>query len=98
MGATAEADFEGDGTQWLGQRFDDAGRAEVRIDDKVVDVVDQYGPGRGLPFDWKRVGLGRGHHVLRITLTPKKSPESKDRYINLSGFEIVDTPAASQSQ
>ena len=52
VGATAEYTFEGSGIRWRGFKFDDAGRAEVLLDDKLVAVVDQYGPGRNLPFDW----------------------------------------------
>jgi len=79
----------GTGIRWLGYRFDDAGRAEARIDGKVVAVVDQYDPGRGLSFDWKIDGLSRGRHTIEITLLPEHSPASKDRFINIAGFEIL---------
>ena len=52
VGATVECKFQGTGVRWLGFRFDDAGKAEVSIDGKVVATVDQYGPGRDLPFEW----------------------------------------------
>ena len=57
VGAIAEGQFEGTGVRWLGRRFDDAGTAEVSIDDRVVATVDQYGPGRDLSFDWPHRGL-----------------------------------------
>ena len=41
---------------WAGAS-DDAGTAEVAIDDKIVGIVHQHGPGRDLPFDWSHQGL-----------------------------------------
>ena len=87
VGSTAEAEFEGTGVKWLGFRFDDAGIAEVQIDGKRVAMVDQYGPGRDLPFDWHTDGLAPGKHKIVITLTDGKNPASKDRFINVGGFE-----------
>jgi hypothetical protein len=90
IGATAECAFEGTGVRWLGYRFDDAGRAEVQIDGKVVGVVDQYGPGRDLPFDWAQRGLPPGTHTLHLRLLPEKSEASRDRFLNVAGFEPTD--------
>jgi len=90
VGGAAECEFEGRGVRWLGWRFDDGGRAEVTIDGQAVGVVDQYGPGRELPFDWTYRGLGPGRHLLRLSLLPDKDEHSKDRYLNLRGFEVLD--------
>ncbi len=87
VGAICEGTFEGTGVRWLGYRFDDAGQADVAIDDKKIATVDQYGPGRDLPFDWTHVGLGRGKHTIRITIVASKSRASKDHFINVAGFE-----------
>lgn len=91
VGATAEYTFHGTAIRWLGSKFDDAGRAEVAIDDKPVAVVDQYGPGRNLPFDWSVKNLAPGKHTIRIKILAEKSPQSKGRFINIAGFE---TPRA----
>jgi len=40
-GAWVECVFQGTGIRWLGQRFDDAGLAEIRIDGQVAAEVDQ---------------------------------------------------------
>jgi DUF1680 family protein len=90
VGATVECTFEGPGIRWLGSRFDDAGQAEVAIDDKEIGVVDQYGPGRNLPFTWSRTGLAPGRHTIRLNVLEKKNPKSKDRFINVAGFEVLD--------
>jgi DUF1680 family protein len=89
IGAMAEYTFEGTGIRWRGWKYDDAGHAEVRIDGKVVAEVDQYGPGRELPFDWKIEGLPFGKHTIKITVLPNKTEASKDHYLNVAGFEII---------
>ena len=81
--------FEGAGIRWLGYRFDDAGWAEVQIDSNVVATVDQYGPGRDLPFDWSWRNLAPGPHTLRLRLLPEKTDASKDHYLNVAGFELL---------
>jgi hypothetical protein len=48
-----------------------------------------YGAGRGLPFDWRHEGLAPGKHTIKITLLPDNTPESKDHYSNVIGFEIL---------
>jgi hypothetical protein len=90
VGASAECTFEGTAIRWLGYRFDDAGQAEVSIDGKVVGRASQYGPGRNLPFDWSRRNLKPGRHTIRISLLEDKVPRSRDRYINVAGFEVLE--------
>jgi hypothetical protein len=89
VGATAECQFEGTGVRWLGRRFNDAGRAEISIDGQVVGTVDQFGPGRDLPFDWSHGGLAPGRHTIQLRLLPDKPEKSSDRYLNLIGFESL---------
>jgi hypothetical protein len=89
IGAAAQCEFEGTGVRWLGRRFNDAGQAEVTIDGKVVGLVDQYGPGRDLPFEWSQRGLAPGRHTIRLRLLPDHPEKSTDRYLNVMGFEIL---------
>ena len=90
IGAMAGCEFEGSGIRWLGRRFDDGGRAEITIDGQVIGVVDQYGPGRDLPFDWSHSGLAPGRHTIKLRLLPEIPEKSKDRYLNVIGFEALD--------
>ena len=92
VGASVEYRFQGTGVRWLGSRFDDAGKAEVSIDGKVVATVDQYGPGRDLPFQWSHRNLKPGPHSIRLRLLEAKSPQSKDRFINVAAFEALNEP------
>jgi uncharacterized protein len=89
VGATAEYKFEGTGIRWEGFKFDDGGRSEVSIDGKVVAVVDQYGPGRELPFLWTSPKLKRGKHTIRLKVLEENTPPSKDRFVNIAGFEVL---------
>lgn len=87
-GAMAQVEFTGVGIRWLGYAFDDAGIAEVAIDGAIVGRVDQFGPGRDLPFDWRHRGLTEGRHVLRIRLLGERHASSKGCYLNVAGFEV----------
>jgi hypothetical protein len=88
-GAFVEWVFQGTGVRWLGYRFDDAGIAEVRIDGEVVAEVDQYGPGRKLPFAWESGPLPAGTHRIRVTALGRKNPQSTGTHINVIGFEAL---------
>jgi hypothetical protein len=89
IGATAEYTFEGTGIKWLGNKFDDGGRAKVTIDGGEIGIVDMYGPGRDLPFAWSYTNLKRGKHTIKILLLPDKTQESKGTYLNVAGFEVI---------
>jgi uncharacterized protein len=89
VGSSVACNFEGTGVRWLGFRFDDAGKAEVSIDGKIVATMDQYGPGRNLPFAWSHKDLTPGPHSIRLRLLDEKLPQSKDRFINVAGFEAI---------
>jgi len=87
--ATAVYSFEGTGIRWLGCKYDDGGMVEAKLDDQVVEVVDQYGPGRDLPFCWERRGLAPGKHSIKLTVLGRKAPESKGVIVNLAAFEVL---------
>ncbi len=88
-GASVAFEFQGTGVRWIGFRFDDAGIAEVRIDDRMVAQVDQNGPRRDEPFEWRKEGLPAGVHRLTIIITETKAAASKGRFINITGFEVM---------
>ena len=87
--ASVECVFTGCGIQWTGGRYDDAGKAEVSIDGKVVAVVDQYGPGRGLPFAWKSPGLVLGNHRIRLRVLSEKNTSSKGAFVNVRSLDPI---------
>jgi hypothetical protein len=86
-GATAEFTLEGSGVRILGYYFDDAGRAEIRIDGVVAGVIDQYKPVRGEKTRWDFTGLRAGRHEVKLTVLPGPNPKSRGNWVNLAGFE-----------
>jgi len=89
VGAWCEGQFEGTGFRLIGWAYDDGGHAEVKVDGKVVGTIDQYGAGRDLPFDYRITGLAPGKHTVRITILTEKDDASKDRFINVGGFQEI---------
>lgn len=88
-GAYCEGNFTGTGIRLLGYLYEDAGHAEVRIDDKLVGIIDEYDPKRDVPQHWDYAGLSPGKHVLRVTVLPDKSPQSSNIFINVAGLEAI---------
>jgi hypothetical protein len=89
VAAYVERIFTGTSIRWLGRKFDDAGKCEVSIDGKTVATVDQYDPVRDTPFSYEIRDLSPGRHTIRLTLLTDKNPASKDRFANVTGFDIV---------
>lgn len=93
-GAYVEATFTGSRIRWVGRQFDDAGKCEVSIDGKVIATVDQYQPARDVPFRYESAHLPAGKHTIRLTVQPEKNQASKNRYVNIAGFDVVCSPAS----
>ena len=84
-----EHTFTGSGVRWVGRKYDDAGQCELTIDGKKGATVDQYDPVRDTPFRYELRDLPAGQHTIRLTLLPDKNPASKNRYANVTGFDVV---------
>jgi hypothetical protein len=89
VGAYVEHTFTGTSIRWLGRKFDDAGKCEVSIDGNTVGTVDQYNPVRDTPFRYEIRDLPAGQHTIRLTLLAEKNSASKNRFANITGFDIV---------
>ena len=83
IGATVECQFEGNGIEWHGFLFPDAGVASVTMDGVRAEEVDQYGPEPKSPFVWKSKKLPDGRHTIRIEVLDKRNPKSSGNYVNL---------------
>jgi hypothetical protein len=88
-GDSAAFTFRGTGVRWIGFRFDDAGIAEVCIDDRPIVRVDQSGPRRDVPFEWRSEKLPPGEHRITLTISNARPTASKGRFINIAGFEVM---------
>jgi hypothetical protein len=97
-GAYVEATFAGSHICWIGRKFDDAGKCEVSIDGKTTAIVDQYDPGRDVPFRYELGDLSPGIHTIRLTLLPDKNAASKGYRVNLAGFDVVLPPVSREGQ
>jgi len=91
-GAFVEYTFTGTRVCWIGRKFDDAGQCEVSIDGQKVATVDQYDPVRDAPFHYEVGDLPAGQHTIRLTLLPDRNPVSKNRYANITAFDVVRMP------
>lgn len=97
VGAFVEHTFTGRQIRWIGRMFDDAGRAEVRLDGQVIATVDQYAPVRDTPFRYEINNLPEGPHTLRLTLLADPHPASKNRRLNVAGFDVVSPLTAERN-
>jgi hypothetical protein len=51
--------------------------------------VDQYAPRRDEPFEWRSGKLPAGEHRVTITIAGSMPANSKGRFINIAGFEVM---------
>lgn len=86
VGGTATHTFAGTNITWHANKFDDAGKVAVTIDDKDVATVDLYDPKRDLPFTWTHEGLAPGSHTIKLTILAEKNEASKGRFANVLSF------------
>lgn len=57
--------------------------------------VNQYDPVRDTPFRYEVRDLSVGRHTIRLTLLAEKNPVSRDRYANVTGFDVANPPGKS---
>ncbi|MDR3688893.1 MAG: glycoside hydrolase family 127 protein [Fimbriimonas sp.] len=88
-GSWCEAVFSGTSIRLLGYLYEDAGRAEVTIDGKVVGKIDEFNPKRDIPMHWDFTRLGAGKHTLRVKVLNEKTSASTNLYINVAGLAPV---------
>ena len=98
VGATARYTFSGDSLSVQGELYDNGGRMKVKIDGKVVDVIDQYGPSPGERRCWHYGRLGGGQHIIVFTLLREKAAESKGNFVNLTGLACFKREPAEPEQ
>lgn len=100
-GASISTKFTGNKIVFKGFKDDDAGMCKVTIDDKPmgtideyapkpVEVVNHYGPMKGIPFEKEFAGLATGEHTIVITVLPDKNKASIGNSVNYICFEMPD--------
>lgn len=89
-GATMTTSFTGDGIKLYLNSFPQAGKFKLKIDDTVSEVIDLYGSEvhRNLQREYRN--LGPGEHTLTITVLGEKNPYSRNTYVYVTGFEVLN--------
>lgn len=89
-GSYFEGTFHGRCLVWEGLRSQDAGIAEISIDGKIVDTVDQYSftfkgriDQRQIPFRWSINDLSGGEHTIKVTITGDRNSRSEGSEISV---------------
>jgi hypothetical protein len=65
------------------------GKADVFLEGRLVDEVDQYGPITGVPWMWTRNGLGDGTHTLRVEVKEERCSGSSGNAINVKHIAVL---------
>jgi hypothetical protein len=90
-GAYVQFSFNGSGIYWRAIADTDGGKADVFIDDKLVETVDCYYRG-ALPFQFAsiRTGLDPGvNHTVRVVVRSDRNPRSTGTNIRHMAFEYT---------
>ncbi|HBV85092.1 MAG TPA: hypothetical protein DEF42_00115, partial [Desulfosporosinus sp.] len=90
--ALASLSFNGTGIKWIGATGSGSGIAEILIDGKSEAMIDLYSPTTSYQqVIFRKTHLDRGNHTLQIRVTGNKNPQASGAYVNIDGFEIIDS-------
>ena len=88
-GATAELRFEGTSVKWLATKASMYGRAEVRLDGKLIKTVDLYSAKRLYRATiFSTSGLPSRPHTLSIRVLGTKRAGATGANVSIDAFEI----------
>jgi methyl-accepting chemotaxis protein len=89
-GDRVEMRFAGRKLRFYGSADQQQGMAEVSVDDAEPELVDFYAPQRAAhTLLWESPDLGPGEHTFRLTVSPKKNPQSRYFWASVAKVEIV---------
>ncbi|MEE1490563.1 MAG: carbohydrate-binding protein, partial [Massilioclostridium sp.] len=98
-GAWCALEFEGTRVTYLTEKAQGSSYCEIYIDDKLIDTIDTYDGGNGLPqtivfdsADYPEVVLGEGTHTIKVVTTAEKNPSSSGLIFRLEGFQVYGNP------
>ena len=100
-GAWCALEFEGTRFTYLTEKAKGSSYCEIYIDDKLIDTIDTYDSGNGLPqtivfdsADYPEVVLGEGTHTIKVVNTGKRNPENASFGVifRLEGFQVYGNP------
>ncbi len=82
--------FVGTGVRWIGALANIMGKANVYIDDVLVDVIDQYSAEPVLQhvlFETENLPLTT--HEIRLEVRGDKNPESLANWVIIDAFDVI---------
>ncbi|HBG25578.1 MAG: hypothetical protein A2Y10_05000 [Planctomycetes bacterium GWF2_41_51] len=93
-GSKIEGKFYGNYIKVEWSKFNDAGKAEIKIDGQVAGIIDQYGPCRGCENAvWTYCLPNGGEHTFSLRVLGQKCEESSNTYINMVSIAAKDYKA-----
>lgn len=84
-----ETEFSGRGIRWIGNQLQFGGKADIYIDGKYAETVDQYGPMSGIPWMWRKENLKGGKHKIKVTGKDDRNHQSEGFSINVKHLTIL---------
>ncbi len=88
-GAAAEFSFEGGKVLVFSKLGADCGKAAIRIDDKVPEIVDTYSADDIWGVCVFQQELPAGRHTLRIEVLGEHSERAKDSVVHVDGIRVA---------
>lgn len=90
--ASVSTSFNGTGIIIATGNFKNAGIMKVEIDGKVADMLDTYATTDSdiATADKIYAGLTKGNHRVVVSVSGDKNPKSKDIFINVGHFKVID--------
>ena len=91
MPGSVSVDFKGKGIVVYLAGLQNSGIAKVAIDGKEIERINTYNANKGESEVVKTyANLSSGVHTITISVTGDKDPESKNTFINISKFELIE--------
>jgi len=90
-GASCRFTFSGTGIALVGVKNLDCGEADVYLDGKKQATIDTYAPVRCSQQElFKKRGLTRGKHTIKIVVKGTKAAHSRDVYVVVDAFMVTE--------
>jgi photosystem II stability/assembly factor-like uncharacterized protein len=88
-GSSSTVNFVGDGVRWIGSTAPDFGRAEVRVDNEVVDVVSSKSDKQTHMQEIFSIrGLGPGPHKLEIRVVGAQADDEAEG-VSIDAIDVI---------
>jgi hypothetical protein len=88
---SVSVDFTGKGIVVYLSSFPNSGIVKVEIDGKELEQVNTYNEGAG-EAELKKTyaNLDKGKHTVKVSVSGEKDPRSKNTFLNISKFEVIE--------